>query len=223
MSNARASAVEMSMGGFYQRKLDPGGGMANCKGIAVTSRFSWVEQNHGDEALRTLLDSLEPNHRARIDERILPHAWIPIGLFINLNVNLDRQFGSGNLAMCKTLGAWAAEKNLPSLFRIFYRLGTPMFIFTKASKLWSQHYDSGRLDAKSGQPNEVRLELLRHLPRAQEVEPDPEVVDDPVPVVEAGERAEERSLARILDQSLRECPADRRRRRSRRRIPSSDW
>lgn len=133
--------------------------MANCKGIAVTARLAYAEEVHGAAGLKQLLDSLSPEHRALVEGRILPHAWVPIELFIALNVNADKLWGSGDLALCQVLGAWAAEKNLPTLFRIFYRLGTPMFIFSKAAKLWLQHYDTGRLEPTSPGPNEVRLLL----------------------------------------------------------------
>jgi hypothetical protein len=136
--------------------------MANCKGLAVNMRLAYAERFHGQEGLAQLVASLTPEHRATIEARVLPHAWVPMDLFIALNVNADRLFGKGDLALCQGMGAWAAEKSLPTLFRIFYRLGTPMFIFGKAAKLWSQHYDSGWLEPMSPGPNEVHL-LLHEL------------------------------------------------------------
>ncbi len=131
--------------------------MANCKGIAVLTRLTYAEVHHGAEGRKQLLESLEPAQRAMLEGHVLPHAWVPFDLFIALNVNADRLFGSGDLSLCRTMGAWSAEKSLPTLFRIFYRFGTPMFIFGKAAKLWSHHYDSGWLEPQSPAPNEVRL------------------------------------------------------------------
>lgn len=136
--------------------------MANCKGLAVNMRFLWAQAHHGEEGRRRLIDALTPEHRALFDANILPHAWVPLGLFNDVNVCADRLFGTGDLALCVKLGAWAAEKSLPTLFRIFYRLGSPMFIFNKAAKLWSAHYDTGRLEPLNPAPNEVRLVLHDH-------------------------------------------------------------
>ncbi len=132
---------------------------AHCKGIAVNTRLTWVEEHHGEAGLSAVLGALSPEQRKMIDGRVLPHAWVPIELFIALNVAADQQFGKGDLALCVTMGAWAAEKTLPRVFKIFYRFGSPMFIFEKAAKLWSAHYDSGRLDPRSPAPDQIVLSL----------------------------------------------------------------
>lgn len=136
--------------------------MANCKGLAVNMRLQWAQAVHGDDGLRRLIEGLTPESRALVEARILPHAWVPLALFNDVNVTADRLFGAGDLKLCVALGAWAAEKSLPTLFRIFYRFGTPMFIFGKAAKLWSAHYDTGRLEPLNPGPNEVRLRLRDH-------------------------------------------------------------
>lgn len=136
--------------------------MANCKGLAVQMRLQYAEAFHGAEGRRQLLAALSPEHRALVEGHVLPHAWVPMELFLALNVAADRLFGAGDLKLCEAMGAWAAEKSLPTLFRIFYRFGTPMFIFGKAAKLWSAHYDSGRLEPVSPAPNDIRLRLHDH-------------------------------------------------------------
>lgn len=52
--------------------------MANCKGIAVTTRLAWVQEHHGDAGLRSVLASLSPEHQKLVEGRVLPHAWVPI-------------------------------------------------------------------------------------------------------------------------------------------------
>ncbi len=120
--------------------------MAHCKGIAVMARLRWVESHHGAQGLDRFLGALTPADRATLDGHVLPHAWVPLDLFIHVNEVADRLFGQGDLQLCVELGAWSAEQNLPRLFRLFYRLGTPMFIFNNAARLWSAHYDSGKLE-----------------------------------------------------------------------------
>ncbi|MCA2977955.1 MAG: hypothetical protein INH37_06700 [Myxococcaceae bacterium] len=119
--------------------------MAHCKGIAVIARLKWVRRFHGDAGARRLHDALSAPTRDALERHILPHDWVPMRTFVEVNVAVDRLFGSGDLRLCKDLGAWAAQENLPRLFRLFYRLGTPGFMFERAAKLWSAHYDSGRL------------------------------------------------------------------------------
>ena len=131
--------------------------MAQCKGLAVSSRLHWVEQHHGAGGFEKLKAALRPEHQALVAQHILPHAWVPMELFIDVNVAADRLFGAGDLALCQTMGAWAAEATLPRLFRLFYRLGSPMFIFERAAKLWSAHYDTGRLEPSRDASGVVHL------------------------------------------------------------------
>ncbi len=134
--------------------------MAHCKGIAVISRFKWVQERHGDAGTRSLLDALPAQTVAVTERHILPNDWVPMQVFIDVNVAVDQLFGKGDLALCRELGAWAAQANLPRLFRLFYRLGSPTFIFERASKLWSAHYDSGRLETFSTAPGSASLRLF---------------------------------------------------------------
>lgn len=133
--------------------------MAHCKGIAVLARVKWVQVHHGAEGSRRFLEALSPATRDALERHVLPHGWAPMEHFIELNVVADRLFGKGDLALCRELGAWAAQENLPKLFKLFYRFGSPTFIFDRASKLWSAHYDSGALTLEEPSDHGGRLVL----------------------------------------------------------------
>lgn len=122
--------------------------MVEVKGSAITARVRYVRERHGEPGYRKLMTALAPDHRALIEGRILPHAWAPYGLFVEINVKADELFGDGDLALCREMGQYSAEVNLPTLYRIFYKLGTPSFIIRKAARLWDVHYSSGRLSVQ---------------------------------------------------------------------------
>lgn len=119
--------------------------MAQVKGSAITTRTRYVREKYGERGYRRLRDALTPEHAAMIDGKVLPHAWVPYSLFIDVNVKADELFGKGDLELCYEMGRYGAELNLPTIYKIFYRLNTPQFIFNKAARLWELHYDSGRL------------------------------------------------------------------------------
>jgi hypothetical protein len=133
--------------------------MVRVKGSAVTTRIRYVRELYGESGYRKVLDALAPAHRAVIEARVLPHAWVPYDLFIDLNVTIDRLYGAGDLRLCYEMGRYGAEVNLPTLYRIFYRVASPMFIFGKAARLWEVHYDSGRLVPEEEGPGKVRLRV----------------------------------------------------------------
>jgi hypothetical protein len=119
--------------------------VSHAKGSAIASRIRYVREHFGEEGYRKLVEQLSPEDRARVGARILQHEWVPFDLFINTNVAIDRIFGKGDLHLCYEMGRYSAETNLPTLYRLFYRLGTPMFIFRKAAQIWNVHYDSGQI------------------------------------------------------------------------------
>ena len=60
------------------------------------------------------------------------------------------------------MGRFAAKANLPTLYRIFYALGSPAFIIGRAVRVWDVHYDSGRITAevqKTGSTERATLTL----------------------------------------------------------------
>ncbi|HEY8431858.1 MAG TPA: hypothetical protein VIL20_25950 [Sandaracinaceae bacterium] len=130
--------------------------MARVKGSAITSRVRFVRERAGEHAYRAVRAALSPRSRAHLEAGVLPHAWVPFELFVELNQVIDAQLGAGDLALCREMGRYGAQVNLPTLYRIFYRLGSLPFILRKAARLWEVHYDSGRLEVFAGD-GEARL------------------------------------------------------------------
>ena len=135
--------------------------MSSVKGAAITARVRFVRERHGEAGLRRVVAELPAPHRALLEARVLPQAWVPFDLFVDLCTAVDHTFGKGDLALCYEMGRYAAEVNLPTLYRLFFRLGSPDFIFRKASQVWSVHYDSGLLTTHTDAPGAVRLRIAR--------------------------------------------------------------
>jgi hypothetical protein len=133
--------------------------MGQVKGSAVTARVRYVRELFGEDGYRRLVAALLPAHRALLGARVQPHAWVPYEFFIDVNVTADRLFAAGDLMLCYEMGRYGAEINLPTLYRIFYQLANPLFIFGKAARIWDVHYDSGRLVTLKDGPQAVRLRI----------------------------------------------------------------
>ena len=134
--------------------------MARVKASAVLSRLQYAEQHYGENGKLALLNALTDDHRKALQAKVDPHQWLPFELFVSINEQADRLWGHGDLQLCYEMGRFGAEANLPTLYKIFYRLGSPLFIFQKAARLWEVHYDSGRLMPVQESPNVIRLKIL---------------------------------------------------------------
>ena len=136
----------------------------SVKGSTVTARIRWVRELYGEPGFRRLREALEADHRKALEGRILPHEWVDFDLFVAVSLELDRLYGKGDMELCRELGRYAARANLPTLYRIFYALGSPGFIIRRAPRVWDVHYTSGRLDVKThDEPDgggSVRLQII---------------------------------------------------------------
>lgn len=134
--------------------------MSSVKGAAITARLRFVREHHGDAGVQRVLAAVPAATRGVLDARVLPQAWAPYDVLVDVCVAIDQLFGRGDLAVCYEMGRYAAEVNLPTLYRLFYRLGSPQFILRKAAQLWSVHYDSGKLAAFEEGRDGARLEIV---------------------------------------------------------------
>lgn len=134
--------------------------MVQVKGSTITARVRWIREHHGEGAWIGLRDSLPDDDRIFLEGRVLPHTWVPYDVFLHLSIAIDRRFGAGDLELCRVVARYAAEVNLPTLYRVFYRFGTPTFILRKAARLWDVHYSSGRLEVEEIEAGHVVLRIL---------------------------------------------------------------
>src|SRR4051794_3306866 len=102
--------------------------MARVKGSAALARLRYAQEFHGDEGRAALIAALAPETQKLLAEGILPQSWVPFEAFVDLNVKADKLFGKGDLTLCYHMGRYGADVNLTTLYRVFFKLGSPGFI-----------------------------------------------------------------------------------------------
>jgi hypothetical protein len=136
-------------------------GQPHVKGSAIASRALWVSLHHGDEGLKRLIAEVKPATREALERPIDKARWYGFDVFVDLNESIDRVFGSGDLALVKTLGRFGAEANLKTIYRLFYMVGTVKWVLDRAARLWDLHYDSGRFLIIRRPGNELEARIVR--------------------------------------------------------------
>jgi predicted hydrocarbon binding protein len=136
--------------------------VSNVKGAAFSSRLLWVRLNHGDQGLARLRAAVTPPVAELIDAGAVMARWYPFEQFVDLNEQIDRLFGKGDLALVRELGRHGAHANLTTIYRLFYKVGTVRWIAGRATRLWGLHYDSGRMLMVQlpGKEMEMRIEAF---------------------------------------------------------------
>ena len=98
------------------------------KGSALASRVLWVRLTHGSDGIERLARQCSPELRAVVETGAKMAKWYPFELFIELNTVVDRVFGAGDGKLVRQLGYHGAGANLATIYRLFYRVGSVMWI-----------------------------------------------------------------------------------------------
>jgi hypothetical protein len=131
----------------------------NVKGTALRARLRFVEQRGGIDGYRRFLDAMSPSTRAIVDARILASGWYPFAAFVEICELIDRQLGAGDLALCDELGRYACEANLPTLYKIFFRMADVHYIVRRAAAAWRVNYDEGTMTVLDENDNIVTMRM----------------------------------------------------------------
>lgn len=123
-------------------------GVAQVRGSVITARLKWVRDRFGEPGVRHLKSSLGADSRARLEARVQPLDWVPFTFYLEVTTEIDRLWGKGDLGLARELGRASADLSLPTMLKMFLRLGSPAFTVSNGAKLWRHHYDSGVLTVR---------------------------------------------------------------------------
>jgi hypothetical protein len=134
--------------------------VANVKATAVLARINFIKQRFGQIGYERVLEALNPSTGERLRTLVLPREWLPLACLTELIEMTERLFGRGDGALCREMARHAADANLTTLYKIFYRVASAGYVLTKASALWNLHYDSGRLEAAESGSKGIKLRIV---------------------------------------------------------------
>lgn len=135
--------------------------MVHVKGSAIAARLNWVRRHHGEAAVEKVRAAMKQRAAAgKLQFGVAKSDWYPFDLFIDLIETIDRVLGKGDGALYAVIAGQSAEDDMKTIYKVFFKMMKPLFIVKKASQVWRQHYDSGRLVVVREEPGAAELEIL---------------------------------------------------------------
>lgn len=135
--------------------------MVNVKGTTIAGRRHYVLAHHGEDKLKAVLAGLKDKEAAkRLETGVLKSSWYPFELLIDLTETIDKVVGRGDGKLYRAMAAQTAEDDLSTVYKVFFKLLQPMYIFNKAAQLWSSYYTSGKLQTTQLGPATIEMEIL---------------------------------------------------------------
>jgi uncharacterized protein (TIGR02265 family) len=123
------------------------------KGAVLVARRAFVLEDFGKEAWSRVLEALAPEDRKVLQGLILPSTWYPFDLNDRLDRAIVSALGGGSQRVFEAMGTRSAEENLAGPHKHFLAPGDPAKFMTKAGRIYSFYYDTGRREWEPSGPN----------------------------------------------------------------------
>ncbi len=116
--------------------------MARIKGTNLSHVRDFVVKELGEAALARLSAALPSDSREAFAS-FAATGWYPPSVYVDVIRGLERSSGSGDGAMLRKGGAYAAEYDISRIHRLFFRMANPAFVLEKSTDIWGRFFDTG--------------------------------------------------------------------------------
>jgi uncharacterized protein (TIGR02265 family) len=130
------------------------------KGTALSSAQRYVREQHGEARWGEVLGALDADDRRTVEGGVLVSAWYPFALFMRLVRAVETHLGGQVPRLHREMGRAAAEYGLTTLYKVFFKVGSPQFIISRAAKVWRTYNSSGEMTVPVSEPGHAVVELI---------------------------------------------------------------
>ena len=115
------------------------------KGTAVLASIRFVREKFGDDGLAKVTARLNPEDSERMGTTILASAWYPVAFLLAVMKAAKEEFGSQMPDVITQMGRASADYAHTTVYKLVFKVGSPQWIISKASVIFSSYYDRGQM------------------------------------------------------------------------------
>lgn len=134
--------------------------MAQIKGMAVKATLKYVVAKYQEIGKHKIFEELSEDDKKVLSTEILPSSWYSFDTFGRLCRAIYKAFGRENSEVLQDTGAFSASDGLSTIYKMFYKIGSPQFIISRAATLWQRYYDTGSMEVVSSDKNNAHLRIV---------------------------------------------------------------
>jgi hypothetical protein len=109
------------------------------KGNLLTSRIWYVREQFGPDALAAVAAAVGPAARARLDNPPMPFVWCTFGEMMEIDRAILEGPMHGDLGRMKHFGGEIAKHDLPTIYKVLFKVGTPRFLMKRVATVASTY------------------------------------------------------------------------------------
>jgi predicted hydrocarbon binding protein len=121
----------------------------HVKGNLVASRPRYVREKWGDLGYADVASRLRPPARAIFEGTILPFAWYDFPDMAEIDRAIVAGPMGGNVSKMKAFGSTIARYDLPTLYKVLFKIGTPSFFMKRINAVYSTYIRGGAMATSS--------------------------------------------------------------------------
>jgi len=134
--------------------------VAQIKGTAVQSSLRYVQERFGDAPLAGVLAALPETDRQALGQGVLASSWYPMGTFLRFMQEAERQLAAQEPDVVRKMGRASCDYGITTVYKIFFKVGSPEFIISRAARVFSSYYDTGELRIVETGPGLAVVDLV---------------------------------------------------------------
>ena len=130
----------------------------NLKGAALKSSIKFLTEKFGAEKYAEIVKTLPTQDQAAL-RIVLPHHWVPVQAMLDLVHAAAKATGQDARKLAFELGQFSAEDGLTTIYKLFFKVGSPEFILGRAAKVWRNFYDVSEMTLHHSVPGHVTVRI----------------------------------------------------------------
>jgi hypothetical protein len=134
--------------------------MARVRGMAFLGAAHHIKHTFGEDTLTRIVQDAGPATQKTFAKKIDGLGLQPYESFVGLLRSFDRHLGTGDLSFCKSLGDFAARKDLQTVFKGYAIRPSPEDMIRACTPIWGMYTDgAGSMVALHTRPDNTVLRI----------------------------------------------------------------
>jgi hypothetical protein len=134
----------------------------NVKGSALRSSLNYLRENFPPADVDKILDRLPPEQRKIFEKPVLVSDWFDAKVLYSLMKAMAGGSNQDPRALYHQMGRQSCDDGLNTVYKIFYKLGSPSYIIEKGMRVWNNYYSDGVIVTLKSTPKMAHIRLTKN-------------------------------------------------------------
>jgi hypothetical protein len=134
--------------------------MDRIKGITLDSFPDYIAKRFGKGEVAAFASALSPEAGKVTREGPVKSTWYSRAVYFEILAGFAQRYGGDDPSkLVRDLSAFAADRDLKSIYRFFLKFGYPGFVLGQSAVLWKNYFEGGALEVISREKTRMFVRL----------------------------------------------------------------